>query len=420
MYSQLSIICLHGGSIRVSICRIQSASKACPNIGVSIQMNKGMERIRKTKEELAAAANSDQPKYRLIFENLKEGILSGEFAPGNRLPSENDLVRRFGVSRMTIVKAIKELQNLALVARRAGSGTYVLPRVSESQLLFGLLIPELGRTEIFEPICQGMTSFPLASRHSLLWGNAVATDRPKEEVAEELCHQYISQHVAGVFFAPLELVPAKDEVNRRVTEALGRAKIPVVLLDRDYTPYPERSRYDLVGIDNRRTGYSGVEHLRNAGARKIAFLGKRLSAPTVDARIAGYREALLNNGYKCEENLVLRCDPDDDKQIREFLRKHRPDAFLCANDHTAANLMQSLLRLDVSIPDEIRVMGIDDVKYASLLPIPLTTLHQPCLDIGRVAMSTMLDRLETPDLPARDISLSCRLVIRRSCGCSRM
>lgn len=382
-------------------------------------MNRSMERIRKTKEDLTAAANTDQPKYRLIFDNLREGILSGEFAPGNRLPSENDLVRRFAVSRMTIVKAIKELQHLGLVSRRAGSGTYVLARASESQLLFGLLIPELGRTEIFEPICQGMMSFPLASRHSLLWGNSVALDRPRETVAEELCQQYISQRVAGVFFAPLELVPAKDEVNRRLTEALDRAKIPIVLLDRDYVPYPARSKYDLVGIDNRRTAYGAVEHLINAGAQKIAFLGKRLSAPTVDARIAGYREALLNKGHRYEESFVLRCEPDDEKQIRDFIKKHRPDAFLCANDHTAANLMQSLIRLEVSIPDEIRVMGIDDVKYASLLPIPLTTQHQPCLDIGRVAMSTMLDRVGTPDLPARDISLSCKLVIRRSCGSTR-
>ena len=74
------------------------------------------------------------------------------------------------------------------------------------------------------------------------------------------------------------------------------------------------------------------------------------------------------------------------------------------------------MQLGVSIPKEIRIVGIDDVKYASLLPIPLTTMHQPCLDIGRVAMSTMLDRLENSDLPTRDISLSCNLVIRRSCG----
>jgi DNA-binding LacI/PurR family transcriptional regulator len=89
---------------------------------------------------------------------------------------------------------------------------------------------------------------------------------------------------------------------------------------------------------------------------------------------------------------------------------------LCANDLTAANLMQTLIGLDVRIPDEVRLMGIDDVKYASLLPIPLTTQRQPCLDLGRIAMSAMLDRVENPDLPTRAILLSCRLVVRKSCG----
>ncbi|PYS05694.1 MAG: GntR family transcriptional regulator, partial [Acidobacteria bacterium] len=66
--------------------------------------------------------------------------------------------------------------------------------------------------------------------------------------------------------------------------------------------------------------------------------------------------------------------------------------------------------------DKTKIVGIDDVKYASLLPIPLTTQHQPCLDLGRIAMATMIDRLEHPGLPTRDISLGCRLVVRKSCG----
>lgn len=379
-------------------------------------MNRTMERLKKTKDVLDRADGSDQPKYQLIFASLKEGILSGEYAQGARLPSENDLVRRFGVSRMTIVKAIKELQQLGLVVRRMGSGTYVSSTTVGTNRLFGLLIPELGQTEIFEPICQGMANSPLASQHSLLWGNSIGLNQAKEQAAEELCQKYISNQVAGVFYAPLELSPAMDEVNRRITAALDRAKIQVVLLDRCFFPYPSRSKYDLVGIDNRRTAYGAVEHLVKAGARKIAFLGKPLSATTVDARIAGYREALLAHGYHREDDLVFRADPNDDKEIRAILDHHRPDAFLCANDLTAANLMQTLIEIGVKIPEEIRLVGIDDVKYASLLPIPLTTQHQPCLDIGRVAVSTMLDRLENPNLPTRDISLSCRLIVRKSCG----
>lgn len=118
-------------------------------------MNKAIERLKRTKTLLKEDRESIGPKYRAIFESLKESILAGEYGHGARLSSETDLVRRFGVSRMTIVKAIKELQNLGLVVRRVGSGTYANLPTPEESWLFGLLIPELGQTEIFEPICKG-------------------------------------------------------------------------------------------------------------------------------------------------------------------------------------------------------------------------------------------------------------------------
>ena len=371
-----------------------------------------MTKLRKDGNRLRAE-NSDQPKYKVIFEALRQGIASGEYKEGARLPSEGELSRRFAVSRMTVVKAMRELQQQGLVVRRVGSGTYAAPQ-EKGNGLFGLLIPELGETEIFEPICQGMAQFSHARHHSLIWGN-LNTGEKKEQVAEELCHQYIKRGVSGVFFAPLELTRDKDRINHKILAALDRAKIPVVLLDRCVSPYPLRSRYDLVGIENRRTAYIATEHLINQGAKKIAFFAKELSASTVDARIAGYREALTTHRQNGAD-LAFRGEPSDDALIASILAKHQPDAFIAANDHTAANLMQSLMRLGRSIPDEIRIVGIDDVRYASLLPIPLTTQHQPCSQIGMVAMSTMLQRLESPDLPARDILLSCSLVVRESCG----
>jgi DNA-binding LacI/PurR family transcriptional regulator len=78
--------------------------------------------------------------------------------------------------------------------------------------------------------------------------------------------------------------------------------------------------------------------------------------------------------------------------------------------------MQGVLEAGVRIPQDIRMVGIDDVKYASMLPVPLTTHHQNCGDIGSIAMSTMLERIEHPNLPTRDILLQTSLVIRKSCG----
>jgi DNA-binding LacI/PurR family transcriptional regulator len=78
--------------------------------------------------------------------------------------------------------------------------------------------------------------------------------------------------------------------------------------------------------------------------------------------------------------------------------------------------MHTLLALGRRIPEDIRMVGIDDVKYAHLLPVPLTTERQPCRDIGRIALAVMLDRIYNPDLPARDVLLGCSLVVRQSCG----
>ena len=134
-------------------------------------------------------------------------------------------------------------------------------------------------------------------------------------------------------------------MNEEIVTSLANAGIAVVLLGRCIYSYPRRSRFDLVGIDNRRAGF-----------------------------------------------------------------------VICANDHTAAHLIMSLEQIGKRVPEDIRIVGIDDVKYASLLRVPLTTLRQPCRQIGAVAMSAMLERLEDPAIPARDILLDFELVIRRSSG----
>ena len=355
-------------------------------------------------------------KYRQILEKLQDDICSGHYKPGGRLPSESELVRRFGASRMTVFRAMRELQTLGLINRRVGSGTFVSSNSHSGSHIFGLLIPELGQTEIFEAICKGMMEAQEAMHHSLLWGNSVSKEQDKEKAAEQLCEHYISRKVSGVFFAPVEYSTSRFQSNNRIVAALDRARIPVVLLDRCLEPYPRRSKYDLVGIDNRRAGYLATEHLIRAGAKRIAFFARPNSAPTVDARIAGYREALQSQPGKPARDMVSIGDTSDTKLIRSILRRDRPDAFVCANDLTAGDLMHTLISLGRRIPSDIRIVGIDDVKYARLLPVPLTTLHQPCRDLGRMALAVMLDRIANPDLPPRDVLLRCELIVRKSCG----
>jgi len=118
-------------------------------------------------------SKSELPKYLQIVESLRSGLQAGRYKDGARLPSEAELVRRFGVSRMTVVKAMQQLQQEGLLVRRAGSGSYAVEGRGLSKPVFGLIIPDLGETEIFEPICKGMTG-TLNAAHTLAWGHSQA------------------------------------------------------------------------------------------------------------------------------------------------------------------------------------------------------------------------------------------------------
>lgn len=359
------------------------------------------------------SAPKRKPKYQELFESLKADVLSGRFRPGQRLPSEAALVIKTGASRITVSRAFRELQNLGLVDRIAGSGTYVRHIGAEEARphLFGLLIPDLGETEVFEPICQGIVNSPEAGDHALLWGHA-DSQAPKKDQAWRLCQQYISRKVSGVFFAPLEFESESEKFNRRILSALKEAEIPVVLLDRRHTKSPERHRPDLVGINNWQAGYTATEHLIKLGCRRIGFMAYHGTPSTIAERMAGYQDALLARG--------LRPAVDSGPNLPQLGRGHDSlEAFVCVNDRVAGELMHLFLARRIRIPEDIRLVGIDDVRYASLLPVPLTTVRQPARQIGEAALHTMLDRIAMPHQPPREILLDGELVIRQSCGADR-
>ncbi len=355
-------------------------------------------------------------KYRQIYDSLKEAIASGQYHAGQRLPSESELVKVTSASRVTVNRALRELQLEGLIERRAGSGSYVRASVT-SGYTFGLLIPELGLTEIFEPICRGMAEIQLEEHHVLFWGKSPGDSSSLENDAKDLCQQWIAKKVSGVFFAPLELTSHADESNRRMMGFLERAGIPVVLIDRDLVPFPQRSCHDLIGIDNRRAAYVLTSHLIEVGCRRLAFVARHRSAPNCVGRGVGFREAVLDAGLEFQPEFIrLSVNPEDRDEIADLLQVCRPDGIVCANDYTAAQLMRTLESLSIKVPDQIRLAAFDDVKYASLLPVALTTIHQPCSEIGAAAVRAMIERVRNPGQPARDILLDFRLVVRESSG----
>jgi LacI family transcriptional regulator len=362
-----------------------------------------------------------KPKHSEISRYLETEIAAGRYGNGSRLPSEVQLVRQFSVSRPTVARALRDLEKKGLIERRAGSGTYVRlnnQRNTATRIL-GLLVPGLASTEIFQIICGEIASLARVNEYGLLWGGStnprVDTDASLKH-AEELCKQFIERKISGVFFAPTELQPGQEEANSKLAESLREAGVPVVLIDRDLLDFPRRSDFDLVGIDNMAGGYMLAEHLIKLGCRRLFFVARPLSAATVDARIAGVREALVRNCIEPAAAWIRSGDPADLKFVRSLVAGRQADALICANDDTAAVLLRSMELQGVHAPHDVRVVGFDDVKYATLVSVPLTTIHQPCRDIAAIAFRTMMERLAEPTLPARSITLTPRLVVRESCG----
>ena len=175
---------------------------------------------------------------------------------------------------------------------------------------------------------------------------------------------------------------------------------------------PERSKYDLVGIDNHSAGFRLANHLLAQGARRIDFLMRPNCSYSVHRRFDGVCTAVFHHGRAEVRRIV--ADPGDAEKLRGLFRRRRPDAVICGNDATAALFKQTAESLSLRVPDDLLLAGFDDVSIASLLSPPLTTIRQPCREIGEAAFMALVGRINDPSLTVREIYLDAPLVVRRS------
>lgn len=350
-------------------------------------------------------------RHREIFEILHREIVSGRYADDGRLPGEQELCRRFAVSRPTAARALNDLRQQGLIERRPGAGTTLRRAAAPGGGLFGLVGAGLGRTEILGPIGGEIERSAAAHGHRVLLGDSGAA----EADAAALCREFRRCGVSGVFLAPIESLAGRELVNRRMAEALAQAGIPVVLIDRDILDFPGRSGLDLVATDDVRAAYRLAQHVLARGCHRVGFVARPNPPSTTDLRIAGCRAALA-----AAATLDVHIgDPQDADFAAGLVRRHGHDAIICANDLTAADLMRSLASRRIAIPGSVRIAGFDDVQHAARLPVPLTTMRLPCRELGVVAVRTMLERIREPGVPARQIILDAQLVVRRSTAARR-
>ena len=354
------------------------------------------------------------PKYRDLLNVVRQEIFDGKFGTAGKFPSEEQLMRRFDVSRNTVRSALAELKRTGVLETRNGSGTYLSAAASSPVGTLGMIVPGMAMTEIFQNICGEFIRAARDAGYTTLCDGASSADPATRTVqALRTAHDCAHRRVAGVVLEPIELTENTAVTTTEVLSILQKARIPIVLIDRDVVMPPLRSSFDLVGIDNVRAGYMLAAHLISRGARRIHVLCRPNSAPTCRKRAQGANLALLDHGIPVARNSLHEIDPRDATAVKALLRR-RPDAVMCCNDATAADLLVTLRALGVRVPEDIAVTGVDGLRYASIVTPTLTTVRQPCEAIARAALKLLLERISNPSLPPREILLDAELVVGHS------
>ena len=359
----------------------------------------------------AQAADDGRVKWREVFVELREELRNGAFPQDTPLPSERALCRKYGISRITVVRVMDELRKQGLVCRRRGSGTFATKLARAEAGRLGLICPSLAFGEIFAPICQSLARFAQQDGYSFVFGD-ISSPQPSRRAHEacKVARMFAEQGVAGVVLQPLAFLKTPARVTREILTLFAEADIPVVLVDRDIeqTDVP----HDFVGIDNLAAGRALGAHLLARGARRIHFLMRPNCASVIRDRLDGVMSAL---GADRPKNAVIVAEPTDVAALEPwFRRRPRPDAVICESDYVAAQFRNTLDRFGLSVPKDVRLAGFDDIRCAVSTTPPLTTVHQPCEDLARMVYQTLLDRMRDPSLPARRILLGAPLVIRDS------
>lgn len=347
--------------------------------------------------------------------SFREDILSGKLPLGQLLPTEKQLAESLKLSRPTVAKIYDALRQEGLVRKKAGFGTVVIYGEKAKAPSYGLLFPGAGESEIFGAINDQFLQVEKAGQHKFLWEGTIANDaQVRQETVLEICRYYIAMGIDGVFFAPLERVTEPESINKEICAMFDRNNIPIVLIDRDVDRFPSQNDYPVIGLDNFRAGYLMADHLIGQGCTDLFFLYRKDSAGSVQGRIAGCTSACFDAGLDfTKENLIVG-DPSKTDVFKEKKIVPGKTGILCANDATAAALMANTGNFNLKVTKDILVAGFDNMKYAKILNVPLTTYRQPITQIVTTGLQMMDNLLRSKHMVSLKVDLKGELVVRGS------
>jgi LacI family transcriptional regulator len=275
----------------------------------------------------------------------------------------------------------------------------------------GIIIPELSN-EYWSQLVDVLQDNFWKMGYMLIVGSI---DRSLEK-EQAFVKSFIERRVDGIIFGS-SLTP-RSNTDNHIFNLVKQYGIPIVSLD------PAFREMNCVLGDHVQGASDGAEHLIRLGHRKIAFIG----GPTApDSRELGFRNAFMLNRLIVDESLIRRSDSSATFQfgyqttIDMISGGSIFTAIFCYNDATAFGALKALAEKGVRVPEDIAIVGYDDVQMASLFKPALTTVRQPIHEVGEALAKLLIDTIEAGsngvrEVPPKNISFKMQLIVRESCG----
>lgn len=266
--------------------------------------------------------------------------------------------------------------------------------------LWAVIISDIGNP-FFTSLVRGVEDVAQETGYSVVLCNSDEdADKEANYIAAALAEQ-----MAGVIISP-------SARARQGVESLLAGGTPVVAIDRELRGVA----VDAVVVDNEHGAEVATSHLIESGYQRIACITGPRKASTARRRLRGYQQALTAAGRDVDESLVRVADFREqggyDAMVSLLAETPRPDAVFAANNLMTVGALECLVERGVAVPDEVGVMGFDDIPWATLVRPSLSTVGQPTYQLGRTAAQLLADRIADPSRKPSTTVLRTELHIR--------
>lgn len=353
------------------------------------------------------------PLYKQVYENLLEMINEKKWQPGELLPSERELSAMFNVDRLTVRRSLAMIAEEGLIEKIPGLGTrvtnlslHINENLNSHNLIF--LLPHIPRNimsseRITEPFNSALFYSVEKECRKQGYNLFYTTIRDDENLADIL----EGRGIQGILFV--------SKINSKFIEESSKLKIPAVVINNQSDCFP------TLRADREKGTYDAVKYLIEQNHRKFCFIDGISSYITSKDSFRGYKLALTDTNINWKQQIIKESDWTFEggfKAMTEIIEENPklPTAVVACNDMIALGAMEAIKAAGFSIPQDISVIGCDDIEQSKYCSPKLSTIKVNTSLMAKIACQILFMEIETKEIQSAQIILPTELVIRESTG----